>query len=40
MMGPGFAAAVAGEMLRGILPWLVAIALILFGAGVLVGWLI
>ena len=40
MIGPGFAEAVIGEMLRRVLPWLIAIVLVLFGAGVLVGWLL
>jgi hypothetical protein len=40
MIGPGFAEAVIGEMFKRILPWLIAVVLILFGAGVAVGWLI
>jgi hypothetical protein len=38
MMGPGFAAAAAGEMLRGLFPALLIIILGLLSVGGLIGW--
>lgn len=38
MIGPGFAAAAAGEMLRGLLPVIFAIAAAIAGAGFLIGY--
>jgi hypothetical protein len=40
MMGPGFAAAAAGEFLRQAMPAIIGVVLVLVGIGLGIGWLV